>query len=146
MIDRIVKRVKAYDISGKTDNSEVFARPSHGATVRCMADHVKPLLRDNPDHIVFHIGTDDPTLNKTISSKSTMCDASISNILIRKDKHYQKAQEVNSYLKVLCKQFNIDHGKSIKPQHLNKSRIHVNDSGTSILSSNVIREILNVFQ
>ena len=75
-----------------------------------------------------------------------MCDASISNILIRKDKHYQRAQEVNSYLKVLCKQFNIDHGKSIKPQHLNKSRIHVNNSGTSILSSNVIREILNVFQ
>ena len=75
-----------------------------------------------------------------------MCDFSISNILIRKDKHYQKAQEVNSFLKVLCKEFNIDHRKSIKPQHLNKSKIHLSNSGTSILSSNVIREILNVFQ
>ena len=75
-----------------------------------------------------------------------MCDFSISNILIRKDKHYQKAQEVNSYLKVLCKEFNIDHRKSIKPQHLNKSKSHLSNSGTSILSSNVIREILNVFQ
>ena len=36
-------------------------------------------------------------LDLAISSKSTTCD--VSNILIRKDKHQQKAQEVNSYLK-----------------------------------------------
>ena len=52
--DSIVKHVNGYDISRKTKNSKVFARPSHGATVICMTDHVKPVLRDNPDHIVFH--------------------------------------------------------------------------------------------
>ena len=46
-------------------------------------------------------------LDLAISSKSTTCDVSISNILIRKNKHQQKAQEVNSYLKELCKEFNI---------------------------------------
>ena len=115
----------------------VFVRSSHGVTVRCMTDHVKPVLRDNPDHIVFHIGNNDVPSNKTPEtiaksildlsiSKWTTCDVSISNILIRKDKHQQKAQEVNSYLKELCKEFNIhyiDHEKSIKPQHLNKSRL-----------------------
>ena len=60
-------------------------------------------IRDNPVHIVFQIGTNDVHSNKTpetiaklivelaISSKLTTCDVSISNILIRKDKHQQKA-------------------------------------------------------
>ena len=73
-----------------------------------MADHVKLALRENLDYMDFHIGTNDVSSNKTpetiaksildlaISSKSTTCDVSISNILIRKDKHQQKAQEVNS--------------------------------------------------
>ena len=73
-----------------------------------MADHVKLVLRENLDYIDFHIGINDVSSNKTpetiaksildlaISSKSTTCDVSISNILIRKDKHQQKAQEVNS--------------------------------------------------
>ena len=94
-----------------------------------MADHVKPVLRNNPDHIVSQIGTNDflsdkisetrakSILDLVISSEWSTCNVSISNILIRKDKHQQKAQEVNSYLKELCKEFNIhyiDHQKSIK--------------------------------
>ena len=52
-----------------------------------------------------------------MSSNSTTWDMSISNFLIRKDNPQQKAQEVNGYLKELCKEFNIryiDHEKSIK--------------------------------
>ena len=101
--DSIVKHVNGYDISCKTEKSKVFVRPSHCATVRCMTDHEKPVLRDNPDHIVFQIGTNDVHSNKTpetiaksivdlaISSKKTTCDVSISNILIRKGKYQQKA-------------------------------------------------------
>ena len=89
------------------------------------------------------------TLDLVILPKSTTCDVSISNILRRKDKRWQKAREVNSYLKELCKEFNIhyiDHEKSIKPQHLKKLRLQLNKRGTSILSSNSIPEISNVFQ
>ena len=57
--DSIVKHVNGYDISRKTENSNVFVRPSHGATVRCMTDYVKPVLRGNRDHTVFHIGIND---------------------------------------------------------------------------------------
>ena len=63
--DSIVKHVNGYDISRKTENSKVFARPSYSATVRCMTDHVKPVLTDNPDYIVFRIGTNDVLSNKT---------------------------------------------------------------------------------
>ena len=108
--DSIVKHVNGYDISRKTENSKVFVRSSHGATVRCMTHHV--------GHIVFHIDTNVPsnktpetiaksTLGLAISSKSSTCDVWILNILIRKDNYQQKAQEVNAYHKLLCKEFNI---------------------------------------
>ena len=91
--DSIVKHVNGYDISRKTENSKVFVRPSHGVTVGCMTDNVKPLSRDNPDHIVFHIGTNDVSSNKipeaiaksildlAVSSKLTTCDVSSYNAL-----------------------------------------------------------------
>ena len=72
----------------------------------------------------------------------TTCAVSISHVLIRKDKHQQKA--VNRYIKGLCKEFNIhyiDHEKSVKPQHLNNSKLLLNKTGTSNLSSNLIHEI-----
>ena len=67
-------------------------------------------------------------LDLAIWSKSTTRD--VSNILIRKVKHQKKAQEVNSYLKEQCKEFHIhyiNHEKSLKPQHLNKLRLHLNN-------------------
>ena len=124
-------------------------------------DHVKSVSQDNTDPIVIHIGNNDVSSNKTpetiaksildlaTSSKSTTCDISLSNILTKKDKHQQKAQEINSYLKELCKEFNIrhiDHEKSIKPQHLNKSRLHLNKRGTSILLINFMLEISILYQ
>ena len=27
--------------------------------VKCMVDHVKPITWDKPDHIIFHVGTND---------------------------------------------------------------------------------------
>ena len=39
----------------------------------------------------------------------------------------------------------IDREKSIKTQHLNKSKLHLNKRGNSV-SSNFIREISNVLQ
>ena len=62
--DSIVRHVHGYDISRKTENARAFVLPSHGATGKCMRDHVKPALRDKPDHIVFHIGTNDAPSNK----------------------------------------------------------------------------------
>ena len=67
---------------------------SHGATVSYMTDYVKPVLKGNPYHIVFHISNNDVPSNKTpntktksilelaLSSKSTTCETSI---LIKKE-------------------------------------------------------------
>ena len=159
--DSISKNVNGYEVSGKTDHCRGYIRPSLDAKVRCMEDHIKPVLRDKPDHIIFHIGTNDiPSNNNSedkadsiielvLSTKSGSCDASISNIFVRKDRHQNKYQEVNDHLKEKCREKNInliDHSKSIKPQHLKKSRLHLTKKGTSILSLAFIREIKNIFQ
>ena len=57
--DSIIKHLNGYVIGGKTGNCNVYLRPSHGAKVRCMLDHVKPIIRDKPDHVIFHVGTND---------------------------------------------------------------------------------------
>ena len=57
--DSIIKYINGYEISGKLENCKVFVRPCHGATIRCLEDHVKPVLRENPNEIIFHIGMND---------------------------------------------------------------------------------------
>ena len=138
--DSIIKNVNGYDVSGKTEQCRVYIRPSLGAKVRCMEDHIKPVIKDNPDHVIFRIGTNDVPSDKSaediaksivelvLSAKSGSGDVSISNIVVRKNKHQNKCQEENDHLKEICVEKNInliDHSKNIKPQHLNKSRLHL---------------------
>ena len=126
-----------------------------------MVDHVKPVMRDKPDHIIFHVGTNDIPSDKdagdiaksvvdlAISAKSPNCDVSISNIITREDKHQHKAKIVNNHLKEMCTNNNInliDYSKNIKHQHLNKSKLHLTKRGTNILSTTLVREISNIFQ
>ena len=91
------------------------------------------MIRDKPGHIIFHVGTNDIPSEKDagdiaksivdlgMSANSPTCDASISNIITRKDQHQHKAQEVNNHLKEMCTNKNINligHSKNIKHQHL----------------------------
>ena len=71
----------------------------------------QPIIRDKPDHIIFHVGTNDIPSDKdagdiaksiadlAMSAKSPACDVSISNITTTKGKHQHKAQIVNNHLK-----------------------------------------------
>ena len=158
--DSIIKLINGYEISGKLESCKVFVRSCHGAAIRCLEDHVKPVLRENPDEITFHIRTNDlPSAkrNKDIAEviinlamfvKTQSRGVSISGNTVRKDKHQNKAQEINEQLRDLCQAKNvnfIDHSKIIKPQNLNKSRLHLTRRGTSILSTTFVREISNIF-
>ena len=83
-----------------------------------------------------------------MSVKTQSRGVSISGITVRKDKHQNKVQEINDQLRDLCQANNInfiDHSKSIKSQHLNKSRLHLTRRGTSILSTTFVREYLIFF-
>ena len=118
-----------------------------------MEDHVKPVLRENPDEIIFHIGTNDLPSGKGLFNLAMPVETqsrggSIAGITVTKDKHQNKVQEINDQLRDLCQANNInfiDHSKSIKSQHLNKSRLHLTRRGTGILSTTFVREYLIFF-
>ena len=42
----MIKHVNKYEISAKTDDCKVYVGSSHGVNVRCMEDHVKPVIRE----------------------------------------------------------------------------------------------------
>ena len=95
---------------------------SHGATIRCLKCHVKLVVWENP----FGKGNKDiaeTIFNLAMPVKTQSFGDSISGITVRKDKHQNKVREINDQLRDLCQVKNvnfIDHGKSIKPQNLNK--------------------------
>ena len=90
-----------------------------GAKTRGMQDYVKPTLRENPDQIIVHVGTNDLASNKrpeqiaesiiglATSLKSDTCDVLVSSITVRNDQHRKKVAEVNIVLKELCKEKNL---------------------------------------
>ena len=63
--DSIIKYVKGYTISNSLDNCKVYVKYFPGARVRCMQDYVRPTLKENPDHVIVYIGTNDLAPSKT---------------------------------------------------------------------------------
>ena len=55
--DSMIKNLKGWEMSKKLKN--VYVRHFAGAKVRCMKDHIKPTLREKPNFIVLHVGTND---------------------------------------------------------------------------------------
>ena len=82
-----------------------------------------------------------------ITMKSNSQNVSISNTIKRNDNLNDKAMGVNGYLKQFCIEKNIfskDHTKTFHPRTINKSKLHLNKSGASILSSSFVKVISDV--
>ena len=79
---------------------------------------VKPKLRENPDHIIIHVGTNELSSNmlsellaesivELVSTlKSDSCSVIISNVTVRNDKHRKKVGQITRDLKLLCQERN----------------------------------------
>ena len=108
--DSTIKHVSGYDIARKLNKCKVFVKCFSGAKVRFLKDHMKPSLREKPDHIVLHTGTNDlnsyrsqelieKSITNLVSSlKNDSHDVSISSIVVRNDKFKEKAVQVNENL------------------------------------------------
>ena len=116
-----------------------------------MRDYIKPSQRENSAHYTLHVGTNDLCLDRTpeliaksimdlaLSLKSESHDTSVSNIIVRNDSDTlnKKGWEMNAILTELCKEKNIyliENTKKIKPQHLKKGKLHLNQKGSRFLS------------
>ena len=156
----MIKNQKSWEMSKKLKNTNVYVRHFTGAKVRCMKNHIKPTLREKPDHIVLHVGTNDlvsdrppdliakPIVNVASSMKNENHDVSVPNIITRADHFKEKANEVNDYLSKLCMERNIhliDYSKTLKTQHLNGRKLHLNRRGAPILQTTLCKFLSKVF-
>ena len=121
-----------------------------------MNDYIKPCIRgNNPDHIIFHVGTNDiPTSRDPLAisqsfvdlAKSVMAQdrsVTISGIIPRSDQWNNKVKEVKYSLAGICENDHIlfiDHSRSIDPRkNLNNSKLHLNRKGSNKLRDNFVR-------
>ena len=156
----MIKNLKVWEISKKLKNANVYVKHFAGAKVRCRKDHIKPTLREKPDHIVLHVGTNDlvsdwppDLIVKSIvdvpsSMKNENHDVTVSNIITRADHFREKANKVNDYLLKLCIERNIyliDHIKTLKTKHLNGSKLHLNRRGAPILQKPLQKFLSKIF-
>ena len=148
---------KGWDTTKKLENKhKVYIRQFAGSKITCMTDYVKPCIRENnPDHIIFHVGTNDiPTSKDPLAIAQSIVDlaksvmnqdrgVTISGIIPRNDQWNNKVREVNDSLACMCENDNIpfiDHSGSIDPRkNLNNSKLHLNVKGSNKLRDNFVR-------
>ena len=151
--DSTLKYLQGHKIS---KNSQIKVATFPGCTTQDMKDHIKPLLRRNPDEIIIHVGTNSLhssntplectaeliDLAESVSSESSAM-ISISSLITRSDDEAlaAKVPDVNKVLKEHCLQKNsgfVDHSNISESSHLNRSGLHLNKGGTSRLARNFI--------
>ena len=94
----MVKHIKGWEISKRLQSDcKVYVKQFSGPRTKCMKDYMKPSLRENPDHFILHVGTNDldterspELIAKSIvgldtTLKGNSRDVSVSNIIVRTD-------------------------------------------------------------
>ena len=127
-----------------------------------MEDYLKPITRKCPESLILHVGTNDllsiqtpqqiaesiVNLADQIESDSPETLVSISAICVRKeDELWKKATEINKLLKRFCsnRRWGFLPHINIDSSCLNASGLHLNRKGVSILSSNFLTHIDNIW-
>ena len=115
-------------------------RQFSGSKVSCMKDYMKPSIHENnPDHIIFHVGTNNVPSEKTpqVITQSILdlaknvtndnCQVTVSSIVPRNDQWSKN--EVNKVLLNFCKDVNIpfiSHSTIDTKRNLNNSKLQLN--------------------
>ena len=138
-------------------NTSPKSTTSPKCTTEDMHDFIKPLLRKNPDEIVLHVGTNnrrscdtpracaDEIIDlATMVSRESPAKVALSSLVCRSDDEAlaYKIAEVNTTLKDCCTRKSwgfIDHSNISLSNHLNRSGLHLNKSGTARNFINYLR-------
>jgi len=148
MGDSMTKEIKGYEMSN--DSEIIVSKSFSGATVNCMKDYIKPTLNKKPELLILHCGTNDirksnpDDLAENILELALECSKStnviVSSLVQRNDGLNDKIKETNQTLQKLCNDRNIGYidNNNIDPQrHLNKSKLHLNRTGSRLLRENL---------
>ena len=158
--DSLLKDVKSFEMNKAANHDvNIYVKSFPGASVEDMASYVIPTKKHNPNIAILHCGTNDlskseePRLianNIVKLAKSMHTNNStivVSALVPRKDGFDRMRIEVNNHLKKECNESNlgyIDHENIDKSKHLNRSGLHLNTTGTGILTFNLLSFICNI--
>ena len=150
--DLMVRKVFGDKLSNSLNNNHHVVVRSFGvAKTQCMEDYIKPTIKLSPNQIIIHCGTNnlpsneepktiaDNIINLAKKAKANVHKVAVSGIIPRRDRHNQKAKQVNDILKEPCVDKNIPFisHNGINPRlHLNGCGLHLNDKGSSCLANN----------
>ena len=161
--DVMVKHINGWEISKRLQSDcKVYVKQFSGARTKCMKDYMKHSLRENSDHFIIHVGTNDLNTERSpeliaksivdlaTTLKGNSRDVSASNIIVRGNNSNlnEKGCEVNAHLTEMCKERKlnlINHSKKIKPNYLNRGKLHLNQKGLKVLGDAFLKEISNIF-
>ena len=149
----MIKKVEGYLLtSSQKDQYLVKTRPFSTSKAIYIYDSIKPTQRDfKPEMFVLHVGTNDLPLNKSPKEISedilTLAESMktennkniVSSIVCCVDSFREKVEEVNAHLDEIFAEKDIaiiTHSNINSKRHLNKSGLHLNDVGISVLVRN----------
>ena len=153
----MIKYVNGREVSR---NNPVKMRSHPGARTDDFIDYVRPTVRKKPNLIIIHIGINDTqnninTLQKIRYAISSITEYDIndnikialSSIIHRSDHDFEdKINETNRKLENLCKGKGMIfiNNSNIDSTCLNRSKLHLNKSGTSLLIKNFSKAVNSV--
>ena len=148
--DSIVKKVKGWKLSTKDDLFVLRSFP--GAKTGDMESYFKPTLKNKPERIIIHCGTNDlkgstpqsiaeNILSLAKSSQQENNTVLVSSIVPRNDHLDKKGKEVNIVLKKRCNELNLAYispGNIRTRYHCNYDCLHLNDEGATLFTENIL--------
>ena len=126
-----------------------------GAVIDDLYDYMRPLLRKRPSNVIIHCGTNDSMtssakeiadklllLRKFVLSELNDCNVILSSPVNRLDSTQQGiiVRNVNVILKNTSGIEVIDNS-NISAKHLGKKKLHLNPSGSTILTRNILNSM-----
>ena len=147
--DSMIKNITGTGISRE---NIIKMRPHPGATTIDICDYIKPALRQIPDVVIVHCGTNDiPNNINTVkkikklvkeieeNNHENIPQVVISSIIKRYDQDYnEEIQSINDKLQRFCtsKGLSFIDNNNIDKSCLNKGKLHLNRRGSSFLANN----------
>ena len=161
--DSMVKHVYGWELKEKCgDNCNVYVKSFPGATTKDMYSYSQPSIDRKPDIAILHVGTNDLVTRRGEEMKSEVeiaqgivdladhirnhdIEVVVSGVIARGEKHLDKKREkVNFILEDLCSEKKltfIDHPNIEATKHLNRSKLHLNSLGDTILTNNLLSSL-----
>ena len=152
--------VKHINGPGISKNDQVQEKTHPGATTEDIIDYTKPTIRQKPDIVIIHSGTNDLTKDVNTMNRVRKEVAAVkeidterkikldfSGIVARGD--INKEEDIvitNNRLEKYCKgnEFFFINNSNIDVSYLNKSKFHLNRKGTHYLANNFRKHIFNI--